>query len=85
MIDVSRFHVGDACPRCVGRRVFAVSAERNEWLCTDNARPFPMQEHALYHDAAEWDDYTPAERQENAENMMKLLKTQRPSGAGDVG
>lgn len=57
MIDVSRFKLGDACPRCIGRRVYVVDEERNLWCCVPNAIPKPwLREQVLEHEAAEADD-----------------------------
>ena len=54
MIDVSRFHVGERCPRCRERRVYAVDEDRNLWLCIANAMPAPWRRDQLTtHDAAE--------------------------------
>lgn len=53
MIDVSRFHAGDPCPRCAGRRVHTVSIETDEWCCIPFAMPFALAEHVRIHDATE--------------------------------
>lgn len=52
MIDVSRFHAGQPCPRCPGRRVYAVDIGADRWCCVPNAMPVPwLREHILEHDA----------------------------------
>lgn len=54
-IDVSRFTLGDPCPRCTGRRVYAVEQDKNLWLCVPNAMPVPWQHDQIQeHDAAEF-------------------------------
>jgi len=55
VIDVSRFRLGDACPRCAGRRVYAVEQDKNLWLCVANAIPKPWRrDQVIEHDAAEF-------------------------------
>jgi hypothetical protein len=57
MIDVSRFKLGDACPRCSGHRVYAVDQDKNLWLCIANAMPVPWRKDQLQeHDATEYVD-----------------------------
>lgn len=54
MLDVSRFKLGDPCPRCAGRRVYAVDQDKNLWLCIANAMPVPWRrDQVTEHDATE--------------------------------
>jgi hypothetical protein len=54
IIDVSKFHLGDRCPRCLGRRVYVVDQDRNLWCCVPNAVPKPWRsDQVIEHDAAE--------------------------------
>lgn len=84
MIDVSTFLLGDRCPRCVQRRVYAIDPERNLWMCVPNAMPVAMKEHVIEHDAAEWDHVPADARHRYAEEMTMMMKnsTQHPRGAG---
>lgn len=43
MIDVSRFRTGDRCPRCSGRRVYAVDIPNDRWRCVPYAMPFALE------------------------------------------
>lgn len=66
MIDVSRFRVGDRCPRCAGRRVYAVSVPDDRWRCVPNAMPFPSKhEHIREHEAANLDEHFTFEPRNN--------------------
>ena len=54
MIDVSTFHMGDRCPRCTERRVYAVSIPTDEWRCVPNAVPVPwLPSQVREHNAAD--------------------------------
>lgn len=55
MLDVSRMRLGSACPRCTGRRVYALDENKNLWLCIANAMPVPWRhDQVKEHDAAEF-------------------------------
>ncbi len=55
VLDVSRFRVGDRCPRHVDRRVYAVDETRNLWCCVPSAMPIPWRhDQVIEHDAAEF-------------------------------
>lgn len=61
VIDVSRFKLGEACPRCIGRRVYVVDDDANLWCCIPNDVPIPwLREQVLEHEAAEADDNSTA-------------------------
>lgn len=77
MIDVSRFRIGDACPRCVDRRVYAVEQDRDLWLCIANAMPIPWRrDQVTEHDARD-ETSTPSE----AAAVMRAIAT-LPSNPG---
>lgn len=55
MLDVSRMPLNSACPRCTGRRVYALDENKNLWLCIANAMPVPWRhDQVKEHDAAEF-------------------------------
>lgn len=55
MKDVSRFRVGDPCPRCDNRRVLAVDVARDLWMCCPSAMPVPWRrDQVTEHDALEY-------------------------------
>jgi len=55
MLDVARMRLGQPCPRCSGRRVYAVDQDKNLWLCIANAMPVPWRhDQVTAHDAAEF-------------------------------
>lgn len=73
MIDVSRFVVGDRCPRCRNRRVYAIEIERDQWMCVPSAMPFALREHAIEHNADELDGASQGERESYVKHMMGVL------------
>jgi hypothetical protein len=74
MIDVSRFTVGERCPRCVGRRVYAVNVDKDLWLCVPNAMPFAWhRDQTIEHEVEEWAEFPLAQRQRNAEQLAAFL------------
>jgi len=52
VIDVSAFKIGDRCPSCTERRVYAVDIRRDLWRCVPNAvvRPWKLEQ-IIEHDA----------------------------------
>jgi len=54
MLDVSKLHAGQRCPRCVDRRVYAVDQDKNLWLCIASAMPVPWRrDQVTEHDATQ--------------------------------
>jgi len=51
MIDVSAMAKAEPCPRCSGRRVWAVHVDTDQWCCAPNAMPFPFKQELKFHDA----------------------------------
>lgn len=68
MIDVSRFRMGDPCPRCLGRRVYALDVNTDEWACIPNAEPFPVLRPIIHSATASCD---------NPEGAFALMETAR--------
>lgn len=74
ILDVSTFTIGDRCPRCIERRVFAVDTNLDLWLCIPNAMPVPwLRDHMTEHVANELDNTPQADRERYANQMMGVL------------